>query len=159
MAVTLNHTGFIVNDLDSAIEFYRDALGLDLERTADSSSPGLSSIVGYDNARLRAAFLVGADGHTLELIQYINPPGAARSSEELRERAIVGAAHLAFLVENVDAVYERLLAAGGHELNPPVVPRPGVKACYLQDPDGNWIEIMQHDVHNASPFRIRQNTG
>ena len=147
MAVTLNHTGFIVNDLDSAIEFYRDALGLDLERTADSSSPGLSSIVGYDNARLRAAFLVGADGHTLELIQYVNPAGEPVDPEIQHKRARYGAAHLCFKVRDID----------GTKLNAPVTVFDGVSACYLQEPDGNWIELIESDPNKRQPFTIRQN--
>jgi catechol-2,3-dioxygenase len=92
------------------------------------------------------------------LIQYLNPPGTNRPSEQQYDRSISGATHLAFIVDDIDAVYERLLAAGGRKLNPPEPTRPGVVQCYFQDPDGNWIELIEDEVHSHSPFQIRQNT-
>ena len=158
MAITMNHTGFVVTDLDRSLEFYRDALGLDVERRTESSAPALSQIVGYDNARIRVALLTGTDGHLLELIQYLNPVGTKRLAEEQYQRNLSGATHLAFLVDDIEAVHARLMQAGGTKLNPPVDTRPGVKACYLQDPDGNWVELLQDEAHKQSPFQIRQNT-
>ena len=158
MPVTMNHTGFVVTDIDRSLEFYRDALGLDVDRSGEASSPALSQIVGYDGARLRFALLAGTDGHLLELIQYVSPPGSMRSPEEQYPRSLIGATHLAFLVDDIGAVLRRLTTAGGKELNPPVDQRPGVKACYLQDPDGNWVELAEDAVHTRTPFQIKQNT-
>jgi catechol 2,3-dioxygenase-like lactoylglutathione lyase family enzyme len=158
MSVTMNHTGFVVNDLDASVEFYRDGLGLKVDQIGEGSSPALSLVVGYDNTRLRYAFLTGTDGHTLELIQYVNPAGTTREPEEQYTRSLSGATHLAFIVEDIDRVYQRLLAAGGRKLNPPADMRPGVRACYLQDPDGSWLELAEDAVHSRSPLLIRQNT-
>ena len=158
MSITMNHTGFVVSDLDRSVEFYRDGLGLELDRSRESSSPGLSSIVGYDDAHIRVALLTGTDGHVLELIQYVNPAGTMRDADQQYERSLSGATHLAFLVDDIEGVFQRLLAAGGTQLNPPVETRPGVQACYIQDPDGNWIELVEDSVHNHTPFLIKQNT-
>jgi hypothetical protein len=46
---------------------------------------------------------------------------------------------------------------GGQKLNPVVKVLDGLKACYLQDPDGNWIELVEDSVHKANPFTITQN--
>ena len=42
MAITLNHTGFVVKDIEKSIFFYTNALGLHLDREAESSTPGLA---------------------------------------------------------------------------------------------------------------------
>ena len=34
-------------------------------------------------------------------------------------------------------------AGGAVGLNPPVEGAPGRKVCYMQDPDGNWIELIE----------------
>ena len=82
-----------------------------------------------------------------------------RNSAEQYKRATAGAAHLAFIVEDADLVLERLVNNGGAKLNPVVETRPGVKICYLQDPDGNWIELLEDNQHARQQFTIRQNTG
>ena len=46
---------------------------------------------------------------------------------------------------------------GGQKLNPVVKVLEGLKAAYLQDPDGNWIELVEDSVHKANPFTITQN--
>ena len=43
------------NDIEKAIEFYRDTLGLEEERSFDSGSPSLSQVVGYDDAHIKGA--------------------------------------------------------------------------------------------------------
>ena len=158
MAITLNHTGFVVRDVEESMKFYRDALGLHVDRRGESNTPGLAQCVGYDGAHIKTALLTGADGHVLELIQYINPEGVPRDAEAQYPRHVHGATHLAFIVDDIDEVFQRLLDNGGQKLNSPAQMRPDARACYLQDPDGNWIEIAEDMVHARSPFIVKQNT-
>ena len=85
---------------------------------------------------MKIALLSIGNGHTLELIQYVHPTGTARHTDE---RNTLGASHLAFNVLNM----EQLVSHGARRLNPPVEVMPGRKVCYLQDPDGNWIELLE----------------
>ena len=57
----------------------------------------------------------------------------------------MGASHLAFNVVNVEQTFEHLVSHGARMLNPPVEVMPGRTVCYLQDPDGNWIELLEID--------------
>ena len=158
MPITLNHTGFVVSNLEKSVAFYRDILGLEQDREMDAASWALSQVVGYDNAHIRAVNLAGAGGHILELIEYVNPTPEQRDATEQRKRATVGAAHLAFIVDDIDKTYEGLVSNGAQRLNPPVDVLPGLKACYMQDPDGNWIELVEDKEHAQQQFRIRQHT-
>ena len=155
----LNHTGFAVQDLDRSVRFYTEGLGLERYNTVRSDRPALSSVVGYEDAYLLVALLAGADGHTLELIQYLNPPGEPSDSETQARRARFGAAHLCFVVKDAKATYDRLIEMGARALNPPVEVYAGLQACYMQDPDGNWIELIEDEASKSQPFTIRQNLG
>ncbi|MDA1188773.1 MAG: VOC family protein [Chloroflexi bacterium] len=140
------HTGFVVRDIDRAIAFYRDGLGLHLIGTKDVEGKPISNLVGYEKAFLKEAFFSiepgkkTSDSNILALIEYASPRTSKAMSSE---RNYVAAAHIAFFVDDVDAAYERLLAHGAIKLNPPAEVVEGQKSCYIQDPDGNWIELVQ----------------
>ncbi len=140
MIVQMNHTGFVVRDIEKSIEFYRDVMGLELTRTLEREGPAISQVLGYEATHIKGALLSVADGHFLELIQYVHPEGAARPTEE---RNTLGATHLAFNVEGIDDTFHQLISRGARRLNPPAKVAPGRTVCYLQDPDGNWIELIE----------------
>ena len=89
---------------------------------------------------MKGAELQAPDGQKVELLQYISPPAGQRPSEE---RSLQGASHLGFKVVDIQKTYETLISKGGRKLNPPVEESPGLKICYLQDPEGNWIELVE----------------
>ena len=136
----MNHTGFVVKDLDKATLFYRDIMGLKLISTYERDGSSISQVVGYENAHLKIAILSIEDGHRLELIQYVYPSGSERIESE---RNTLGSTHLAFNVENIEEAFVELTGKGAVKLNPPVAVAPGKVVCYMQDPDGNWIELME----------------
>ena len=140
MITSMNHTGFVVADLDKAVAFYRDAMGLAVDVTRERKGGPITQVVGYEDAHLKIALLSMGNGHTLELIQYVHPKGTARPTDE---RNHLGATHLAFNVEDMEQTVEHLIGHGAQGLNPPVEVMPGRKVCYLQDPDGNWIELLE----------------
>ena len=141
----IHHHGFTVSDLDRSLPFYRDVLGLEVIRVSERQNlPSYNTILGYDDVHLKLALLRHPiNDFILELVQYINPPSRAR---ELENR-LVGASHLAFEVDDVDAQFEALLAAGYSSINPPMdIVRDGRKvarAMYGLDPDGISIEMFQ----------------
>ena len=141
MIIGLHHAGFVVEDLEKAVAFYRDVVGLEVRSRYERIGPGIEHVIGYEGTHLNIAHMGAAGGtHTLELIQYLNPPPDARSSEE---RSVLGATHLAIQVDDIEESFARLVAGGARRLNPPIELAPGRTACYLQDPDGNWLELIQ----------------
>ncbi len=140
MITRIHHTGFVVRDLEKAVEFYRDVIGLTVADTREREGGPISQVVGYEGTHLKIADVWTGDGHKLELIQYVHPAGADRSSSE---RNTLGASHLAFEVDDIESTYERIVSQGARKLNPPVELVPGKKGCYLRDPDGNWIELVE----------------
>ena len=76
----------------------------------------------------------------LEVIGYIKPEAELRLSEE---RAVIGASHIGFEVENIEETAKHMVEKGARILNPPAAIIPGRFSCYLQDPDGNWLEFVE----------------
>jgi catechol 2,3-dioxygenase-like lactoylglutathione lyase family enzyme len=147
----MNHTGFVVSDMARSLAFYRDLLGLKEELNAIREGEGISQVVGYPNARLHVVYLGTGDlKHSVELIQYLNPPGGNIAPTNRND---VGATHLGIIVDDLDSLHEYLSARGAKFISPPVS-RPGTiyarKVCYLQDPDGNWLELLE----GAPTFRF-----
>jgi catechol 2,3-dioxygenase-like lactoylglutathione lyase family enzyme len=141
----ISHTSFTVSDLDRSIAFYRDLLGLELRATIRRNTGWIAAMTGFDGADLRIAALVEpGGGHVLELIEYVSPSGAAPRPIPTND---VGAAHVCFEVDDLQAEAERLRAAGvvfvGEVVQ--VTEPPGVGGCaaYFRDPDGIPLELHQ----------------
>ncbi len=140
MIVGMDHTGFVVKDIDKSVAFYKEVIGLEVAREIEREGDAPSQLLGYDDMHYKAALLNMGGGHKLELIQYMNPEPTDRPTEE---RNVLGASHLAFMVDDMQATFERILSGGGQKLNAPVEVAPSRVCCYLQDPDGNWIELIE----------------
>ena len=142
MITGMNHTGFVVKDVDASADFYMNVIGLKEVARRERDGGPISDVVGYENTHLKAV-LLGLDengGHILELVQYVRPESSDRPTEE---RAVLGASHRCFDVDDVNATFDAMIANGAKKLNRPVEVSPGRIVCYLQDPDGNWIELIQ----------------
>ena len=75
----------------------------------------------------------------LELIQYTNPKG----KKALYDIQDVGASHVCFLVDDIEAAYRELKAKGVQFLSEPVQLPKGGAIVYLRDPDGYCLEFYQ----------------
>jgi lactoylglutathione lyase len=150
MAVhSIFHVGFVVRDLDASIRFYTEGLGLRLRLQQTQDNAYTRSLVGYHDANLRVAqFLLPegeppASGHILELVEYVAPEGGPADLE----RNTIGAGHLAFLVDDIEAMTASLAALGATPLSEPNEITAGInkggKALYLHDPDGVTLELLQ----------------
>ncbi len=139
----INHAGFVVRDLEAAVKFYEEIVGLTVQDKLERTGGTISQVVGYENSHLRIAKMAAeGEEHFLELIEYVSPSPEERVSEE---RAIIGGCHVAFIVDDIHEAFDRVMANGAIEMNPPANIAPGRWACYMQDPEGNWIEFIQQD--------------
>jgi hypothetical protein len=92
----------------------------------------------------------------IELIEFFTPQGKPRGPDW--SLADHGHTHIALIVDDIDAEYERMKAAGMHFFAPPIH-QPGRKsaATYGMDPDGNRIELMEiRDRSIPYGYRHRQ---
>jgi catechol 2,3-dioxygenase-like lactoylglutathione lyase family enzyme len=141
----LHHVGITVADLDRAIAFYHGILGLGFvnEPSPVFDDPGLGPAVGVPGAALRQVSLALGDA-TLELLEYRRPPSPIE--RPLAQNAL-GAQHVAFLVEDIDAKKAELEARGVEFFSDVNVVDDGVLAgwrwVYFADPEGNALELVE----------------
>ena len=144
MVIGFNHSGFVVRDLDKMVSFYRDDLGLTIDKEIDSKAPTEGDHTGIPGAH-RTLIFVGTGGeHALELVYYVEP----ESPKGHLDRNQLGATHICFNVSDIEQLYDKLKAKGVKFVTPPVMKTnsDGSKRgiCYCQDPEGNWLEFIQN---------------
>ena len=138
-----NHTSFTVSNLDQTIPFYTDVLGFELLHRGPRDPDFTERVVGVPGAVIEVAYLQGP-GHRLELIQYHAP----KERLQLDSRPCdTGFAHIAFDVDDIDAVLSAAKQAGVEPIGPPqslnAGPNKGGKVVYTRDPDGITVEFIQ----------------
>ncbi|MDO5734626.1 MAG: VOC family protein [Eubacteriales bacterium] len=143
------HIGLTVSDMDQSIEFYQKVLGLDFKGEILMEGPETDRLFGAENTKARVAYLNGSDeliAPPVELIQFLNCDYLP-AKNDLRRLSI---SELCFRVEDIDAVYERLLEHGVECLSEPQnfdFTKDGFgksKAIYFKDPDGIILELMEY---------------
>jgi catechol 2,3-dioxygenase-like lactoylglutathione lyase family enzyme len=145
------HVGFQVSDLPRSVAYYRDIIGLELVDRLTRDEPYLSQVTGYPGVSLEIAPLVESNSRVmLELIEYPSGLGSAIDTST----ANPGTAHVCFVVDDVDTIHARAVAAGHTAVNPPVTPTKGMwvdgRSVYLRDPDGIRVELVQRGpTHGA----------
>lgn len=138
------HTGFQVADLDRSLHFYRDLLGLEEIWRRVVREDYIGTLVGYPGLELHQVLLrIPGTDHCLELLDYRN---VERAPVDTRT-ANPGTAHICLIVEDLTALYERLLAEGVEFMSPPISPttgpNTGLLVAYMCDWDGIRIELLQ----------------
>jgi catechol 2,3-dioxygenase-like lactoylglutathione lyase family enzyme len=139
----LDHVGFTVSSLDRSVDFYSRLLEREplLRRTWDVEYVG--RVVGYEGAKLDAAFWQLPGGVVLELIEYLEPPPGSVSLEAYN----VGNAHLCLVTDDIERDSDRLADIATFRHPTPVAipwgPYRGGFAAYLRDPDDISIELIQ----------------
>lgn len=128
--------------MDRSLAFYRDLLGF--PALVDSMIPlGVKSferVTGLMGASAKVAFL-DLGNALLEIFQYLTPEG--RMPEKDRPANYCGITHLCIDVDDVEAVYKRLLAAGVRFHCEPTVIAGMAYTTYARDPDDNIVEFQQ----------------
>lgn len=121
--------GIVVRDGEAALRFYRDTLGL--EHVADTPMGGNGTM-----HRLMCGTSL------IKVIEYEEAPAAANPVGGIP--AASGYRYWTITVTNLDEMAAACEAAG---YRVPVAPReirPGVRIAMVEDPDGNWVELLEN---------------
>ena len=142
--IAADHTGITVSNLERSLAFWRDVLGFEFSHDAHQKGERPEQITGVKGADLKLAVLKTSTGHKIELLEYYAP--ADRKRVDLRP-CDVGHVHVALIVDNLDAVLQKIAASGWKAAGKPQMlthgPNAGKRVVYVRDPDGTTIEFMQ----------------
>jgi catechol 2,3-dioxygenase-like lactoylglutathione lyase family enzyme len=129
--ITLKYAPVTVDDMDAAIAFYTEGLGLEVRN--DVSGGGFRWVT------------LGAPGGGTEIV--LSEPGGGRSPEDAEAmHALLAKGALpfnVFEVPDVDALFERVRATGAEVLQEPAQQPWGPRDCAFRDPSGNTVRVNQ----------------
>jgi predicted enzyme related to lactoylglutathione lyase len=132
MTISLQYCHVTVNDLDSSLAFYRDALGLEVRNDVASGA-------------FRWVTLGFADQPDLGIV--LSEPHAGRSQADgdtLQELLTKGVLPMIiFRTDDLDATFEKVEASGAEVLQEPIDQPWGPRDCAFRDPSGNMVRISQ----------------
>lgn len=142
---SFHHIGLTVSDLERSIRFYRDLVGLAVRERDEVKGGQVELLTGVSGTKVRIADLDFGNGRTLELSQYLAPPGRAINARPND----AGYTHVGIEVEDVDLIYRRLAQAGVIFRSEPITLEnagpfwTGARVVHALDPDGLTVELVQ----------------
>jgi methylmalonyl-CoA epimerase len=93
----IDHIGVAVEDIDAAIELYRDSFGMELAHRETVESQGVEAVL-----------LDIGDGH----VELLAPLGPDTPVGKYMAKNGAGLHHVAYAVDDIDAALEKIAAAG-----------------------------------------------
>lgn len=132
-----HHVGVVVSDLDNAVSFYRDTLGLTEAAEFTLADEGIGTAIDVDGVTGDFVHL-DAGGSRVELIEY-DPAGDNCTADAINQ---LGAKHVGFAVDDIDEFYETL----PDDVEPISAPQPieiDTSILFFRDPDGNFVEVVE----------------
>ncbi len=137
----------IVGDLDKAIAFYRDGIGLDVQGAPANAeqNPALRNMFGLPDAQLR--WTVGRPPAMRTGVEIVEIRKAGSKSIDRRIQD-PGAFTLVLIVRELDPIVARLKTMGAPVVTtggaPVDVPFGGkARGIVVKDPDGHFVELVQ----------------
>ena len=141
MIKRMDHVGIIVHDLAAAIEFFVD-LGFELGGQMKMKGELVDRLIGLDEVQTEFAFVRTPDGSgQLELIQFNSPTYKGDTPPPPANKP--GIRHLAFVVDDIEAVVARLRARGTELVGELVQYEESWKLVYVRGPEGIIVELAE----------------
>jgi methylmalonyl-CoA/ethylmalonyl-CoA epimerase len=127
----INHVAIVVADIDQALSFWRDALGLELDHIEDV--PSQKAVV---------AFLPVGDSEVELVKPTADDTGAAKF---LAERG-GGMHHLCFEVDDIVAKLEEMKSKGVRLINETPIELPGRKMAFIHPKSTGGVLVELYEV-------------
>ena len=121
--------GVITRNAEPMVAFYHKVLGLPLEAVIPMPSGG-------------SMYRLKAGNSLIKIVQLDNPP--AFDSAPGGIPAATGCRYWTLYVADLAATVALCEQAGRPIAVPPKTIRPGVSIAMVEDPDGNWLELLEN---------------
>jgi methylmalonyl-CoA/ethylmalonyl-CoA epimerase len=127
----INHVAIVVPDIENALSFWRDALGLELHHVEDVASQ-----------KSQVAFLPLGDSEVELVKPTTDDSGVAKF---LTERG-AGMHHLCFEVDDIDGMLVDLKAKGVRLINESAMQLEGRKVAFIHPKSSNGVLVELYQV-------------
>jgi catechol 2,3-dioxygenase-like lactoylglutathione lyase family enzyme len=137
----------VVDDIEASCKFYEDLAGPELKFWVSPlmGTPADARLTNTPGQFRIAQAMVPGSPVVLELIEYKN------HNHQFKRGFIQdpGTAHFLFMVKDTDIIVARVHVMKAHTLsraNDATFISPTVRSMFVPDPQGFWLEFMDHDV-------------
>src|SRR6266480_6064909 len=128
----MEHVGIVVDDLAAATAFFLE-LGLKPQGQGQVEGGWVDRVVGLEGVRAELAMVETPDGHgRLELVKFHAPSGPG--GDRHAPANTPGIRHLAFAVDDIDAVVAGLRASGAELVGEVEDYEDIYRLCYVRGP-------------------------
>jgi catechol 2,3-dioxygenase-like lactoylglutathione lyase family enzyme len=137
----MDHVGIVVDELAAATAFFVE-LGLELQGEGPVEGGWVDRVVGLEGVRAEIAMLETPDGHgRVELTKFHAPSG--RGGARHAPANTLGIRHVAFGVDDIDAVVAGLRARGAELVGEVERYEDSYRLCYVRGPEGIIVELAE----------------
>ena len=127
----INHVAILVEDIETALKFWRDQLGLSLTHIEDVPSQ-----------HSKVAFLPAGEGE-IELVQPTDPDS---SLAKVLEKRGEGLHHICFEVEEIEAVLAMLNSQGVKLINETPLELPNRRMAFIHPKSANGVLVELYEI-------------
>lgn len=139
MFTRADHVAISVQDMEKAIAFYRDVIGMEKVFDREFDTP-MARLIGVEGTDVRIVHMKLGDS-MVELFDYRYPKG--REPRPDRIQSDYGLTHIGFMVEDFWGTYQHLLDNEVEFLAEPVEFRPGVFVAYFHGAEHEVCEMRE----------------
>jgi catechol 2,3-dioxygenase-like lactoylglutathione lyase family enzyme len=137
----MDHVSIVVGDLAAATEFFVE-LGLVPQGEGNVEGRWVDRVVGLEGVRADIAMMETPDGRgRLELVKFHSPSNQGGSGHAPANAP--GIRHIAFVVDDLDAVVAGLRAHGAELVGEVERYKDIYRLCYVRGPEGIIVELAE----------------
>ena len=140
MILNVRHTGLVVKDLQTSLDFYTKKLGFTVKVQANENQEFIDTILGLHNSELTTVKLTLNDGAMMELLDF------KADTKNITDRQLVdtGPTHMAFTVDDLDETHKNFSQDGIKFISEPKISPDGfAKVAFCSAPEGTYIELVE----------------
>ena len=135
------HIGLVVEDLDETVRFLT-LLGLDCSKPGVFGGEWIDRIIGLENATVETVMARTPDGSDIfEVVRFQSPTAGAQEPAPPTNRP--GLRHVAFKVDDMRGVVDRVREAGWETVGEIVDYENTFLLCYVRGPEGLIVELAE----------------
>jgi catechol 2,3-dioxygenase-like lactoylglutathione lyase family enzyme len=135
------HVGLVVEDLGETVRFL-ELLGFDCGKPARYRGDWIERIIGIEDPEVEVVMVQGPDGKDVfEVVRFQSP--SASSGEEAPPANRPGLRHVAFQVNDLRSIIDRVREGGWEMIGEIVNYEETFLLCYLRGPEGLIVELAE----------------